>query len=113
MLGALWYGFAERRRREFGLLHASGDWRGIALMAVGLATFQTVLDDGNDTFDWFRLALHRQIEPRRGGLTRRLRRARILPTRTAGQFSGCSDAGISASAPWEIFLFGFALYAVA
>jgi MFS transporter, DHA2 family, multidrug resistance protein len=29
-----------------------GDWLGIALMAVGLATFQTVLDDGN-TYDWF------------------------------------------------------------
>jgi DHA2 family multidrug resistance protein len=29
-----------------------GDWRGIALMAVGLAALQAVLDDGN-VFDWF------------------------------------------------------------
>ena len=28
------------------------DWLGIALMAVGLATFQTVLDEGN-VYDWF------------------------------------------------------------
>jgi DHA2 family multidrug resistance protein len=36
---------------QFGLLR-QGDWRGIALMAVGLAAFQTVLDDGN-VYDWF------------------------------------------------------------
>src|SRR5260370_37184231 len=30
----------------------NGDWRGIALMAVGLTAFQTVLDDGN-VYDWF------------------------------------------------------------
>jgi MFS transporter, DHA2 family, multidrug resistance protein len=35
---------------QFGLLRG-GDWRGIALMAVGLAAFQTVLDDGN-VCDW-------------------------------------------------------------
>jgi DHA2 family multidrug resistance protein len=29
-----------------------GDWIGIALMAVGLAAFQTVLDDGN-VYNWF------------------------------------------------------------
>jgi DHA2 family multidrug resistance protein len=29
-----------------------GDWLGIALMAVGLAAFQTVLDDGN-VYNWF------------------------------------------------------------
>ncbi len=36
---------------QLGLLRR-GDWRGIALMAVGLAAFQTVLDDGN-VYDWF------------------------------------------------------------
>jgi DHA2 family multidrug resistance protein len=50
MLGALWYGL-PKAPTEFGLLR-NGDWRGIALMAVGLATFQTVLDDGN-VYDWF------------------------------------------------------------
>jgi DHA2 family multidrug resistance protein len=29
-----------------------GDWIGISLMAIGLATFQTVLDDGN-VYNWF------------------------------------------------------------
>jgi MFS transporter, DHA2 family, multidrug resistance protein len=50
MLGALWYGLPKSAMR-LGLL-AKGDWRGIALMAVGLAAFQTVLDDGN-VYDWF------------------------------------------------------------
>ena len=50
MLAALWYAL-PRSPMRLGLL-AKGDWRGIALMAVGLAAFQTVLDDGN-VFDWF------------------------------------------------------------
>jgi DHA2 family multidrug resistance protein len=50
MLGALWYGL-PKSATQFGLLR-HGDWRGIALMAVGLAAFQTVLDDGN-VYDWF------------------------------------------------------------
>src|SRR5271163_2728751 len=50
MLGALWYAL-PRSAMQFGLLRR-GDWRGIALMAVGLAAFQTVLDDGN-VYDWF------------------------------------------------------------
>jgi hypothetical protein len=36
---------------RLGLLR-HGDWSGIVLMAVGLAAFQTVLDDGN-VYDWF------------------------------------------------------------
>ena len=36
---------------QLGLLR-QGDWLGIALMAVGLAAFQTVLDDGN-VYNWF------------------------------------------------------------
>jgi DHA2 family multidrug resistance protein len=36
---------------QIGLLR-QGDWIGIALMAVGLAAFQTVLDDGN-VYNWF------------------------------------------------------------
>jgi MFS transporter, DHA2 family, multidrug resistance protein len=50
MLAALWYGL-PKSEMQFGLLRG-GDWRGIALMAVGLAAFQTVLDDGN-VCDWF------------------------------------------------------------
>ena len=50
MLGALWYGL-PKATTQFGLLRG-GDWRGIALMAVGLAALQTVLDDGN-VYDWF------------------------------------------------------------
>jgi MFS transporter, DHA2 family, multidrug resistance protein len=50
MLGALWYGL-PRTPIQLSLLRR-GDWRGIALMAVGLAALQTVLDDGN-VYDWF------------------------------------------------------------
>jgi DHA2 family multidrug resistance protein len=50
MFCALWYGLPKAPAR-LGLLR-HGDWRGIALMAVGLAAFQTVLDDGN-IYDWF------------------------------------------------------------
>jgi len=50
MLCALWHALprAPLRLRLF----AKGDWRGIALMAIGLAALQTVLDDGN-VYDWF------------------------------------------------------------
>jgi MFS transporter, DHA2 family, multidrug resistance protein len=50
MLAMLWYGL-PKAPTQLGLLRR-GDWRGIALMAVGLAAFQTVLDDGN-VYDWF------------------------------------------------------------
>src|ERR1700684_183946 len=50
MLAALWYGL-PKSAMQFGLLRR-GDWRGIALMAVGLAALQAVLDDGN-VDDWF------------------------------------------------------------
>jgi MFS transporter, DHA2 family, multidrug resistance protein len=50
MLGALWYGL-PRAPMRLRLLRR-GDWYGIALMAVGLAALQTVLDDGN-VYDWF------------------------------------------------------------
>jgi MFS transporter, DHA2 family, multidrug resistance protein len=50
MLAALWYGLPKAPMR-LALLR-NGDWRGIALMALGLAAFQTVLDDGN-VYDWF------------------------------------------------------------
>jgi MFS transporter, DHA2 family, multidrug resistance protein len=50
MLGALWYGL-PKAPMQLSLLRR-GDWRGIALMAVGLAALQTVLDDGN-VYDWF------------------------------------------------------------
>ncbi len=50
MLAALWYGLPKTPMR-LGLLRR-GDWRGIALMAIGLAALQTVLDDGN-VYGWF------------------------------------------------------------
>jgi MFS transporter, DHA2 family, multidrug resistance protein len=50
MLAALIYALPSSPM-QLGLLRRA-DWLGIALMAVGLAAFQTVLDDGN-TYDWF------------------------------------------------------------
>jgi DHA2 family multidrug resistance protein len=50
MLGALWYAL-PKTSMDLRLLR-QGDWLGIALMAVGLAALQTVLDDGN-VYDWF------------------------------------------------------------
>jgi MFS transporter, DHA2 family, multidrug resistance protein len=50
MLAALVYAL-PRSSTQLGLFRR-GDWLGIALMAIGLAAFQTVLDDGN-TYDWF------------------------------------------------------------
>ncbi|HEY1931705.1 MAG TPA: DHA2 family efflux MFS transporter permease subunit [Acetobacteraceae bacterium] len=50
MLSALIYGL-PRSKAQYALLR-QGDWIGIALMAVGLAALQTVLDDGN-VYDWF------------------------------------------------------------
>ena len=50
MLTALWFTLPKSAPR-LGLLR-QGDWLGIALMAVGLAAFQTVLDDGN-VYNWF------------------------------------------------------------
>jgi len=50
MLGGLIYALPGSKAQHDLLRH--GDWIGIALMAIGLATFQTVLDDGN-VDDWF------------------------------------------------------------
>ena len=50
MLVALVYALPQSKP-NYGLLR-HGDWLGIILMAIGLATFQTVLDDGN-VYDWF------------------------------------------------------------
>jgi MFS transporter, DHA2 family, multidrug resistance protein len=50
MLAALWYGL-PKLPVQLGLLR-QGDWIGISLMAIGLATFQTVLDDGS-VYNWF------------------------------------------------------------
>jgi DHA2 family multidrug resistance protein len=50
MLAMLIHGL-PRAPMQPGLLRR-GDWVGIALMAVGLASLQTVLDEGN-TLDWF------------------------------------------------------------
>jgi DHA2 family multidrug resistance protein len=49
MLAALFYALPKTAMR-LGLLR-QGDWIGIALMALGLAAFQTVLDDGN-VYNW-------------------------------------------------------------
>lgn len=50
MMSALVYAL-PRSKPQYALLRQT-DWLGIALMAVGLATFQTILDQGN-VDDWF------------------------------------------------------------
>src|SRR6202453_3210526 len=50
MLAAVIYGL-PRSSMQLNLLRR-GDWLGIALMAVGLASLQTVLDEGT-VYDWF------------------------------------------------------------
>jgi MFS transporter, DHA2 family, multidrug resistance protein len=50
MLGMLIYALPSSKMK-LGLLR-HGDWLGIALMALGLAALQTVLDEGN-VYDWF------------------------------------------------------------
>jgi DHA2 family multidrug resistance protein len=50
MLAMLVYAL-PRSKMQLDLLRR-GDWLGIALMAVGLAALQTVLDEGN-VYDWF------------------------------------------------------------
>ena len=50
MLAALWFSLPKSAPQP--ALLRQGDWIGIALMAVGLAVFQTVLDDGN-VYNWF------------------------------------------------------------
>lgn len=51
LMFALLYPTLERGTVNLGLLR-EGDWLGIALMVVGLASLQTVLDEGNKD-DWF------------------------------------------------------------
>jgi DHA2 family multidrug resistance protein len=50
MLAGLIYALPRSQARPS--LLRQGDWLGIGLMAIGLATFQTALDDGN-VDDWF------------------------------------------------------------
>ncbi|HTV87710.1 MAG TPA: MDR family MFS transporter [Stellaceae bacterium] len=50
MLAMLWFALPQSPM-QLSLLRR-GDWRGIALMAIGLAALQTVLDDGN-VYNWF------------------------------------------------------------
>jgi MFS transporter, DHA2 family, multidrug resistance protein len=50
MFAALWFTLPKSPPQP--ALLRQGDWLGIALMAVGLAAFQTVLDDGN-VYNWF------------------------------------------------------------
>ena len=50
MIAMLWFSL-ERAPMRLGLLR-SGDWRGIAAIAIGLATLQTALEEGNKD-DWF------------------------------------------------------------
>ena len=50
LLGMLWFSL-DRAPMKLSLLR-QGDWLGIATMAVGLASFQTMLEEGNKD-DWF------------------------------------------------------------
>src|ERR1700691_6351696 len=58
MLGALWYALPKSAMQP-GLL-GHGDWRGIALMAIGLPALQTVLHDGN-VYAWVRSPFPLQV----------------------------------------------------
>lgn len=49
----------KREPMKLGLLK-SGDWNGIAFMAIGLAALQTVLEEGNQN-DWFNSAFILQL----------------------------------------------------
>ena len=76
---------------QLGLLRR-GDWLGIALMAVGLAALQTVLDDGN-VYDWFGSPFIVQAEPS----SRRWRWplsscVELVRAGTAGQFPAAGAA---------------------
>ncbi len=50
MVGMLWFSL-EKTHMRLSLLR-QGDWAGIATMAIGLASLQTVLEEGNKD-DWF------------------------------------------------------------
>ena len=50
MLAMLWFSL-ERAPMRLALLR-TGDWRGVAAIAIGLATLQTALEEGNEN-DWF------------------------------------------------------------
>jgi MFS transporter, DHA2 family, multidrug resistance protein len=50
MLGMLWFSL-EKKPMQLGLLR-TGDWPGIATMAIGLSALQTALEEGNKD-DWF------------------------------------------------------------
>ena len=50
MLGMLWFSL-EKKPMQLGLLR-TGDWAGIATMAIGLSALQTALEEGNKD-DWF------------------------------------------------------------
>jgi len=50
MLGMLWVSL-EKKPMQLGLLR-TGDWAGIATMAIGLSALQTALEEGNKD-DWF------------------------------------------------------------
>jgi MFS transporter, DHA2 family, multidrug resistance protein len=50
MVGILWFTL-ERQPMQFRLLR-EGDWAGIACMAIGLGSLQTMLEEGNKD-DWF------------------------------------------------------------
>ncbi|TAL01303.1 MAG: DHA2 family efflux MFS transporter permease subunit [Rhodospirillaceae bacterium] len=54
MLGALWWALKPSAPRLDLLRH--GDWTGIAALAIGLGSLQTVLEEGNQD-DWFGSAL--------------------------------------------------------
>jgi DHA2 family multidrug resistance protein len=58
MLAALWYALKPSPMR-LDLLK-TGDWRGIATLAVGLAALQTVLEEGN-LEDWFESSMIVQL----------------------------------------------------
>jgi DHA2 family multidrug resistance protein len=109
MFAALWYAL-PRAPMQLALLR-HGDWRGIALMVVGLAALQTVLDDGN-VDDWFgspfivRLSLIAVVSLAAFCVLEFRTPAPIVDFRLLGR----RNFGFGTAA---VFLFGFVLYALA
>jgi len=106
MLCALWHALprAPLRLRLF----AKGDWRGIALMAIGLAALQTVLGR-RQCLRLVRLAIYFQAEPGCRGRARGLCRHRVPRGRAPRRFRllGRRNFGFGTLGN---FLLGFALY---
>jgi len=109
MFAALWYAL-PRTPMQLSLLRR-GDWRGIALMSVGLAALQTVLDDGN-VYDWFGSPFIVRLSLIAGVCLAAFCVLEFFVAEPVVDFRllGRRNFGLGTGA---VFLFGFVLYALA